>query len=223
MTKAFVGSVSLTPHRRKAALYRQHQANPGHEKGGEYSPIPQERVPITVQCTAADSLAERRAEWNTSSHRAPGQGVFTLLLKSQGSFVIGCHTSNLWQRQQTLSAVGGAHFQFCAEAIYILPGSGGLNLKDQACTVADHRLTRIREKLDAMALGNSLILPLVYLQRPLHQIALNAKPAMMGQDWSPAEQQTNGTEESAASNAPMRIVSRLWLVSTLHSLQPGIA
>ena len=30
-----------------------------------------------------------------------------------------------------------------------------------------------------MALGYAFILPLVHLQRPLHQIALNAKPAMM--------------------------------------------
>jgi hypothetical protein len=60
-----------------------------------------------------------------------------------------------------------------------------------------------------MALGYALILPLVHLQRPLHQIALDAKPAMMGQDWSPVDQKTNSTEESAASNAPLRSVARL--------------
>ena len=43
----------------------------------------------------------------------------------------------------------------------------------------DAWLARIREKFDAMALGYTLILPLVHLQRPLHQIALDAKPAMM--------------------------------------------
>jgi hypothetical protein len=31
-----------------------------------------------------------------------------------------------------------------------------------------------------MALGYTLILPLIHLQRPLYQIALNAKPTMMG-------------------------------------------
>src|SRR5215831_2621562 len=65
----FIVSVRLTPHRRKAALHRQYQANPGHKKGSEYSPIPQECGPVTVQCTAADSLAERRAEWDTGRHR----------------------------------------------------------------------------------------------------------------------------------------------------------
>src|SRR5207249_7839511 len=97
---------------------------------------------------------------------------------------------NLWQRQQTLSTIGGAHFEFCGEATHVLPSSGGLNLKDQTCTVADNRLARIREKFDAMALSYTLILPLVHLQRPLHQIALNAKSAMMSQGWSPGEQQT---------------------------------
>ena len=53
-----------------------------------------------------------------------------------------------------------------------------------------------------MLLGYTLILPLIHLQRPLYQVALNAQPAMMRQDWSPEDQQTDGTEESAASNTP---------------------
>jgi hypothetical protein len=74
-----------------------------------------------------------------------------------------------------------------------------------------------------MALGYPLILPLVHLQRPLHQITLNAKPAVMRQDWSPADQQTNGTEESAESNAPMIRVPGMWSMSVIHNLQPGVA
>src|SRR5438105_14597091 len=149
--------------------------------------------------------------------------MLSLLIKGQGSFVVSRHTGNLWQRQQTLGTIGGAHFEFGGEATHVLPGSGGLNLKDQPGPVADHRLARIREKFDAMTLGNILILPLVHLQGPLYQVALNAEAAMMGQDWSPAEQQTNGTEESAASNAPMIMVPGIWLMSVIHILQPGVA
>jgi hypothetical protein len=38
-----------------------------------------------------------------------------------------------------------------------------------------------------MPLSYTLILPLIHLQRPLYQIALNAQPAMMSQDWSPED------------------------------------
>ena len=69
-----------------------------------------------------------------------------------------------------------------------------------------------------MALGNAFILPLVHLQRPLHQVALNAKPAMMGQGRSPAGQKTKGTEESAESNAPVIVVPGMWLMSVIHNL-----
>ena len=96
-----------------------------------------------------------------------------------------------------------------------MSSSSSLNLKDQTSAVADHRLARIREKFDAMALSHTFVLPLIYLQGPLYQIAFNAKPAMMGQAWRAADQETQRREQ--------RIVSELRLVSVMHRLQPGIA